>query len=626
VSSVMSSEAELKLPLWRWTTEGGELQAGSEEELIQQLASGELEPYALVWRDGWGEWLPALEVEALSRGFPDSAVPASRRARPSTLPGIPPVPVSEYPRVRMLAKGALGSWPSGAVSPLGVAVPYDASEEVITSEVPLDAMLEAARVMNRPTPPADLGLEAAVERASQHPYPVAFVEHDTPRSGPLSRPALPLAAEFGLEALLESAEPAPSRWPSWLRGHGLWVTITAGALGLFVVLGARWWSVSPSIRASSAPGAGASNAESLGKRGSRAGDPAGADQRVTPLSPRGGGAAAHGESRCSVSSPPVKLDDWAVAEVRPSVLLLPGGKQVAIGYAQSHKQATGGTLDIATLDFNRGFGQQQERQIVSVTPLGAGERLGYHVERMGALVAFGRPLDVLPPLRVGMSDAGIVAGPLEQRAERVWELPFGTLISVPEIARHAHGFTLATRAGRTPNGYLQLGLLSPTGTALSPLAQIGGPESEFGKPALASGTEQTVLAVTLRSAPSRSPALLLARAPNGQLPLELEPLDIFDDTDVELSAPAVAAFDDGFALMWSEGTGARRQVRLQRLSSTLAPLGLPVTVSAEPDPQGAPGGAGAGTLYNVGDRLLAFFFVKRADGQSLWVSRLDCRA
>jgi hypothetical protein len=241
---------------------------------------------------------------------------------------------------------------------------------------------------------------------------------------------------------------------------------------------------------------------------------------------------------------------------------------------------------------------------------------------MGALVAFGRSLDVLPPLRVGMNDAGLVAGPIDGRSEKVWELPLGTMISVPEIVGHAQGFTLAARAGKATTGLLRVGLLSATGTALSALAQIGNADSEFGRPALASGVEQTVLAATLRSDPERGPALLLARAPNGQLPLDLQPVDIASEPDVEIAAPALAALPDGgFALMWSQGGSTRRQVRVLRLSSNLVPIGAPYEIVL---PELAQGGATAGTLYWAGDRLLAFFFLRRGEGNSLWVSSLGC--
>ena len=77
-----------------------------------------------------------------------------------------------------------------------------------------------------------------------------------------------------------------------------------------------------------------------------------------------------------------------------------------------------------------------------------------------------------------------------------------------------------------------------------------------------------MLAVAQRT-PDGNHSVLLARAKNGQLPLELAPLDILGSADVELSAPALAALPDGgFALMWSQGSGWQRLVRVQRLSST----------------------------------------------------------
>ena len=88
------------------------------------------------------------------REHPRSALRALLRLSES----VPPVPVSEYPRLRLLAKQ----------TQLGVATEFECPErEVITSEVPAAALEEAARVMTEPSPPVDLGLDLAVTRASQ---------------------------------------------------------------------------------------------------------------------------------------------------------------------------------------------------------------------------------------------------------------------------------------------------------------------------------------------------------------------------------------------------------------------------------------------------------------------------
>jgi hypothetical protein len=583
---------------WRWATEQDQPQEGSEDELIRQLASGKVPPYALVWKAGWGEWLPAMQVAELAAlAFPVASVAGARSARPSSIPGdIPPVPVSEYPRLRLLAK----AHPHGL--PLHQECP---EQEVVTSEVPAAAMLQAARVMTEPSPPANLGLDVAIERASRHPEAtLRFM----PESGewsapPPSRPAPPLAAEFGLQGLIEAGEPKPASSPPWLRAQGLWITLLAICLGLGALFAVRWFAAS---RRPAAPGAGPA--------GLGVSSPAAA--ALPTLAPR-----ELPELACRFEREPVKLDDWAVVDVRPALLVLPGNKSVALGYAQSHRHATGGLLDLETLGFARRFGQTSERQIFSVTPLNASGNVGYHVERMGALVAFGRALDMTPPVRIGMNDDGIVLGRFDARSEKVWELPVGTLISVPEVSAHAQGFTLATRAGRT-TGQLRLGLLSASGAALSPLEQIASAEWDYGRPALVSGPSQTVLAATLRTDPARGQSMLLGRASNGRLPLELSPLEIFGAGDVELSAPALAALSDGgFVLMWTQGVGWERQVRVQRLSATLLPLGSPFALTT-PDP--ALGGSVAGAIQSVGERLVAFYFLRREGGHSLWATTVRC--
>lgn len=575
----MSSEVKLRPALWRWVTEEGEPQQGTEQELVRQLSAGQVPPYALVWREGWGEWLPAMQVAELSAAF--SHVAVLRQARPAFSPGdMPPVPVSEYPRLRLLAKE----------SPLGVARGLECPErDVITAEVPVAALLEAVRVMTEPSPPADLGLEAAIRgRDSERPPP--------------SRPAPPLAAEFGLQALLEPELARGPRWVRWLRSQAAWVALGAVTLGLSALFAARWLAASrpsapaPSDVAALTPAAAA-------------------ERQSVALEPPLPG--------CALASEPVKLDSWAVVDVRPSLAALPSSRSVLLGYAQSHKHATGGRLDPAALQFQRTFGQQEEGQIFSVTPLVARGSPGYHVERMGALVAFGRALDTSPPLRVGMNDAGLVLGALDARSTRAWELPPRTLISVPEVAEHERGFTLAFRAGRT-SGPLRVGLLDHQGKPLSELEQIGTADSEYGRPALASGARQNALAASLRRGPDGPYDLMIGRAESGRLPLELSRLELPDLDALEPTAPALAALPDGsFALMWTQGDGWRRRVRLVRLSSVLTPAAEPIDVST-PDP--ALGGATAGALFWASDRLLAFYFLRREEGHSLWAVSLSCPA
>jgi hypothetical protein len=595
----MASQMSMGPPLWCWAVDGDEPQTGTEGELIRQLSGGRLPPYALVWREGWGEWLPAMQVGELAEAFPDNSAIATRTARPSSIPGVPPVPVSDYPRLRHLAKAAPLGWPDGFEGP---------EQEIITAEVPEVALIEAARAMTQPTPPLDLGLKQAVARASLAPRWPPYMAREEDQT-PISKSALPLAAEFGLEKLIEDAAPRRN-WAFWLRTHGLWVALLAIALGLGATFALRWFGLERrSSRSGTAPATGLAAGEaSLGSQAAGA--------AIAPLTEPPAPLAG-----CSFRHVPVALDDWAVVDVRPVIHSLPGGKSVAVGYAQSHRSAAGIRLELESLRLSRVFLQEEEHQVFSVTPLAGKGATDYHVERQGSLVAFGRALDMAEPVRLGMADDGFALGPFDQPAVKLWELPPGSTMSVPEVSSNPHGFTVALRAARG-TGHLRIGLLNAAGQALSPLSQLGDPQWDFGRPSLASGPEQTALVASRRGRGQDPDALFVARSHNGQLPRELEPFSLPGPTPAELIAPVLAALPGGgFVLMWSQGESERRQVRLQRLSPALAPIGAPFDVtSAEPEA----GGATAAALHVEGDRLLAFYFVRREAGHALWVASISC--
>jgi uncharacterized protein DUF4339 len=594
----MASQLSASPPLWHWAVDGDEPQTGTEDELIRQLSTGRLPPYALVWREGWGEWLPAMQVEVLADAFPDVSAIGTRTARPSSIPGVPPVPVSDYPRLRHLAKGAPLGWPDGFEGP---------EQEIITAEVPEVALIEAARAMTQPNPPLDLGLRQAVERASRAPQQAPFFPREEDQT-PISKSALPLAAEYGLEKLIEDATPRRN-WAFWLRAHGLWVALLAIALGLGATFALRWFGLErrpPRSRATSGAALSTPGGATLASTVSSA--------PVLEPAPSAAG--------CSSLHAPIDLDDWAVVDVRPVIHGLPGGKAVVIGYAQSHRSAAGIRLELESLHLTRQFLQEEEHQVFSVTPLVGKSVTDYHVERQGSAVAFGRALDMAQPVRLGMGDEGVVLGAFDQPAAKLWELPPGSAMSVPEVSSNPHGFTVAVRAARGI-GHLRVGLLNAAGQALSPFAQLGDPQWDFGRPSLASGPEQTAVVACRRGRGQEPDALLMARAHNGQLPRELEPFALPGPEPAELMAPVLAALPDGgFVLMWSQGESARRQVRLQRLSSALAPIGAPFDVTSAEPPEG--GGATAAALHVEGDRLLAFYFVRREAGHSLWVASVSC--
>ena len=154
-------------------------------------------------------------------------------------------------------KSGLRPRPPGWVPRSGREAP---EHDVITAPVPTVALLEAARAMTQPEPPVDLGLYREAEyreaeyreagyreagyREAEHREAAGYREaepsEEPPRSSRISKPALPLAAEFGLEHLID-ADLRPSRnWSLWLRSHGPWIAMGTLVLWLIASFALRW--------------------------------------------------------------------------------------------------------------------------------------------------------------------------------------------------------------------------------------------------------------------------------------------------------------------------------------------------------------------------------------------------
>jgi hypothetical protein len=202
----------------------------------------------LVWKPGWGEWLPAMQVAELAVAFP-SVTPGSRRvarAAPQGTETPPAVPVEHYPRLRLLAKDVLGESPV----PPAAAVPNalepaqvgrralrdldHLQKDLVTSQVPAAAMLEAARAMKRPGAPVHTMAErwGRLELGTfGEPLPAG--SRPAPSSVPPPVTLVPLALELPAPAL-RGQEPSPQvvRHSS---GYGPWLlfgALVGGSLGL----------------------------------------------------------------------------------------------------------------------------------------------------------------------------------------------------------------------------------------------------------------------------------------------------------------------------------------------------------------------------------------------------------
>lgn len=238
----MSHEESNDASIWAWATEHGAPEWASTEQLVVWLGGGELPAHTLVWRRGWGEWLPAMQVAELAAAFPGVTAGSRRTARvASDVARPPPVPIAHYPRLRLLAKDVLSesplpprAAPAASLSLATVAAERRAlrdldrlQQDVATSQVPAAAMLEAARAMKERGAPS---LQRSAER---------WAQLQLGRFGDPPPPAQQPAA-CADPPVMELLAPAPAPSKAGFGGGWLWFGALAGsALGLLSVFGAQ---------------------------------------------------------------------------------------------------------------------------------------------------------------------------------------------------------------------------------------------------------------------------------------------------------------------------------------------------------------------------------------------------
>jgi hypothetical protein len=218
---------------WAWATEYEAPQWASTVQLVSWLARAELPPHTLVWKPGWAEWLPALQVAELADAFPRVSPGRRRVARVAfeAAAAPPPVPVAQYPQIRLQTKDALRD--SSAEHPVLVARGFAPTEYVlvkyrdgdvsqqVTKQVPAASMLEAALAMQ--------ASQAARRNEFRHWSNAALAETSLPPAT-LPPPTLtPLAVELGAPPRSSRKAAEEPRESSGLAAW-IWFGTLAGAL------------------------------------------------------------------------------------------------------------------------------------------------------------------------------------------------------------------------------------------------------------------------------------------------------------------------------------------------------------------------------------------------------------
>jgi len=78
---------------WYYSKNGTQLGPVAQGELLAKLASGEVSPADLVWKDGMADWIPASQVSELKQTgtIPAAPAPPVQTSTVSDTPYVPPV-------------------------------------------------------------------------------------------------------------------------------------------------------------------------------------------------------------------------------------------------------------------------------------------------------------------------------------------------------------------------------------------------------------------------------------------------------------------------------------------------------------------------------------------------------
>ena len=79
---------------WAWATRQGAAEWASTEQLVSWLGRGDLPPDLLVCKQGWREWLPALQLAELAAAFPPAEPGGWSGARQASTPSAAAAPPS----------------------------------------------------------------------------------------------------------------------------------------------------------------------------------------------------------------------------------------------------------------------------------------------------------------------------------------------------------------------------------------------------------------------------------------------------------------------------------------------------------------------------------------------------
>jgi hypothetical protein len=660
---------------WRWVGEDGAQKSVSERELVAELSSEALPNYTLVWRKGWAEWLPAMQVRDLAWALPTGkadALASPREQRDDRPPPAPPV--YRYPVLKRRAQNLRSDHPAPprptSPAPPAPAVsapdPSAPSEPTVPKSIPpprpAAAAIRAEATQREPQAvPSEPPLEPPTPTRSEEPTTGEMAPQDDELvemdalldSEPAPEPSAPVARfAYGDELDNAQTQVLRGRMPStpdayYAPPHAPPVSEapppTEEALEILDASHendahelprlppppfspedmARHTARSRLPLYAMAGTTAIALALFLGLRSRDADAPTGIPLPVTPseMSPVTPSPPASDLVRCGLRKPAVRLAPSAHPGTEPSFAEVPGSSRLAVGFGDG-KEALGITIDPRSLDHDQVFRHAKGKEVLAVVPTTAGGRLAFQVNRRGDALSPATFVDAAAPFALGQHGADLGRQPVGTPGEEptvLWR-DVGDVITTPRTTTvTGTGHAIALRAGGQ-SGTIRIGWLTAEGAQLSGLGAVQTDAEWVGTPAIAGGDDGALVAFAARRTGEPYWGLQTAKVPRGSAPTRARNFNIPEGGPGENAiSPLLYGMPTGrWLLAWTEGPAGNRALRLQVLDAEGAGVGVAERLS----PEGR--NAGQGALWLRGEEGVAVFFVEAGKQHELWGASIQC--
>lgn len=567
---------------WHWVSEDGSEHEFSEEELIAGLSSEHVPVYALVWREGWGEWLPAMQVAELSWALP--AGQADNPRRPS--PGSHQRPVPNLSSYALLRARAAKIREQGTTNPNAEAVLR-----------PRAAAPKSTRRVDLPQQPSlTLPKPPLAKNPPERNWPPQVESEDaTVVERPMRGPPPQAYSTSKMGASLNAAGSQGS--PVW-RSRLMIIALLGAALVAWLIAGGMS-GVTKVVRSVKNKTLG-DTAATPSATATALDEPAPAPAAPVPV--------------CKVRRGR-QLAEWAEPSIRPTLLNLPTGN-VAVGYAQTKGYAIGINVSLKSLDREFAFHDAKKQGMFSVVPSFEKGQLVFGVTRAPSDIINATAVSGSIRRVVGQGQGGVAMREGTGAIKRIWQLPEnGRPISVPVTARLANGNAVVTFRAGTETGSVQVGTLDAQGKP-SELVRVESGAQAFGEPSLTTRGDTTVIVFTGRKTNEANWNIYVASALGGAVPTSAKPLSL--GTPNSTSTFIGPLGEHHYLLMWTDRSALESITKTVVLDEAFRVLGSPMELSTETQVSTSAGLAVSGT------DALAAYFVKIGENTEMWGASLRC--